>query len=127
METRPYFLIGDLLANGFAGAVIGSLMTLVFGPSWNMFLAMLVGMGIGMLVSTFIALPLGALFGAMEVMVPVMTTGMVAGMVVSMAAAMEEVPFMRGAELGVMCGVVTLIACYVANSLIRRRASKWTS
>ena len=127
MEIRPYFLIGDLAANGFAGALVGVAMALIFGPSWNMILAMFAGMGIGMILSMFVALPCGAFFGAMEVMVPVMTTGMVAGMVVSMAAAMEEVSLFRGAEIGVMCGVVTLLACYAANALIRRRGSKWTS
>ena len=76
---------------------------------------------------TFLALPLGAFFGAMEVMVPVMTTGMVAGMLVSMAATMQEVTLWRGAEVGAMSGIATLMACYVANALIRGRAARWTS
>ena len=91
METRPYFLFGDLLANGLAGVLVGVVMAALFGPGWNMILAMFVGMALGMIISLPIALPLGALFGAMEVMVPVMTTGMVAGMVVSMASAMATV------------------------------------
>ncbi len=127
METRPYFLLGDLLANSLAGVVVALLCSVVFGPSWNMVVAMFVGMALGMFVSMFVALPMGALFGAMEVMVPVMTTGMVAGMVVSMGAAMEPVPAGQAAWLGVLSGVGTLVACYVADAWMKGRASRWTS
>jgi len=127
LETRPYFLFGDLLANVVAGVLVALLCCVVFGPSWNMFVAMFVGMGIGMFVSVFVALPMGAFFGAMEVMVPVMTTGMVAGMVVSMGAAMEPVTAGRAVWLGAVSGVATLVACYAADAWIRGRASRWTS
>ena len=99
----------------------------LFGPSWNMFIAMIAGMGLGMVLSMAVAFPLGALFGAMEVMVPVMTTGMVAGMVVSMAAAVEEVSIARSAVLGLYSGGGTLLFCYVANIWVKGSASKWTS
>ena len=131
METRPYFIFGDLFANGLAGVLVGAASALLFGPEWNMILAMFVGMAIGMGLSMPVAFPLGALFGAMEIMLPVMTTGMVAGMVVSMAAAMapmaEPVSLWRGAELGFYSGMLTLAACYVANVWIQGRASRWTS
>ena len=51
METRPYFVIGDILVNLVCGAVIGGLMALIFTPAWNMFLAMVVGMALGMALS----------------------------------------------------------------------------
>jgi hypothetical protein len=131
METRPYFVLGDLLANAMAGTLVGLAMAALFGPSWNMFLAMFVGMALGMALSLFVALPMGALFGAMEVMVPVMTTGMVSGMVVSMAATMtakmEPLSFSQAAELGLYSGIATLAACYVANAWIRGKASRWTT
>lgn len=127
METRPYFVFGDLFANALAGTVVGLAMAALFGPGWNMIVAMFVGMALGMVIAMPIAFPLGALFGAMEVMVPVMTTGMVAGMVVSMAAAMEPVSLARGAQLGLYSGIGTLVACYAANAWIRGRASRWTS
>ena len=131
METRPYFIFGDVLANSLSGIVVGAARAALFGPRWNMILAMFVGMALGMVISLPIALPLGALFGAMEVMVPVMTTGMVAGMVVSMASAMaspaEPISLGRGAELGFYSGLGTLAACYAANIWIRGRASRWTS
>ena len=127
METRPYFVFGDIVANLLAGAVIGGLMALIFDPQWNMFLAMVVGMALGMVISLPLALLAGALFGAMEVMLPVMTTGMLAGMVVPMAAAMAEHSFADGVLLGAISGFAVLVATYIANTVIKRRASRWTS
>jgi hypothetical protein len=127
IETRPYFLLGDLVSNLGVGALVGSLSALLFGPGWNMLVAMVVGMALGMLVAIPFALLLGALFGAMEIMVPVMTTGMVAGMVVSMGAAMEPCSFARGAQLGALSGLGAMVAIYLANALIRGRTSHWTS
>jgi len=127
LETRPYFVLGDLAANVLAGIAIGSLSAAVFGTGWNMMLAMFVGMALGMAVSTPLALLAGALFGAMEVMVPVMTTGMVAGMVVSMAASMTDVGYGWAARVGAYCGVGVVVVTYVANGLIKQGAKQWTS
>ena len=80
-----------------------------------------------MVISTPLALLCGALFGAMEIMLPVMTTGMLAGMVVSMSATMAAMGFADGAWLGSLSGVGVLIATYIANTLIKERASRWTS
>ena len=126
LETRPYFVFGDLLANASVGAAVGLICAACFGPAWNMVLAMFAGMALGMALSLPPALGFGALFGAMEVMVPVMTTGMVAGMVVSMAGAMGEVSLARGAQLGLTSGVGVMVATYAANAVIRRRAPRWT-
>jgi hypothetical protein len=127
IETRPYFVIGDLASNVGVGALVGALSALVFGSGWNMFVAMIVGMALGMLVSLPFAFLLGALFGAMEVILPVMTTGMVAGMIVSMGAAMEGSTFAQGAKLGAISGFGVMVAIYLANAVIRRRTSRWTS
>jgi len=127
METRPYFMAGDLLANLGVGALVGLAMAAMVGIGWNMLVAMVVGMALGMAISIPPALLLGALLGAMEVMIPVMTTGMVAGMGVSMAASMGEVGLARGAELGALSGVCVIAALYVANSVIRRTDTRWIS
>ena len=127
METRPYFVAGALVTNAATGALAGLVMAWLFGPAWNMFVAMLIGMALGMAISLPIALVLGAFFGAMEVMVPAMTTGMFAGMVVAMAASMGEVALARGAGMGAVSGVGVLIATYLANAVIRSRGSQWTS
>ena len=65
METRPYFIAGDMLANLFAGALVGAICAWLFGPGWNMWVAMLVGMPIGMIV----ALPVAGLLGALALLV----------------------------------------------------------
>jgi len=127
LETRPYFLVGDLLANVTVGALVGVASAAVFDPGWNMILAMLAGMALGMVLSLPSLLGFVALFGAMEIMVPAMTTGMVAGMVVSMSATMEELPFASAAALGAKSGLGVIVAIYLANAIVKRRASLWTS
>jgi hypothetical protein len=130
METRPFFVAGDLASNVLVGALVGGVLALLFGPGWNMFIAMVVGMVLGMVVSLPFAFLLGALFGAMETMLPVMTTGMLAGMVVSMAAAMaasaEAVGFAHGAWLGCLSGFGIFVATYLANAVVKPRAARWT-
>ena len=51
METRAYFVVGDLVANVGTGALVGLAMAGIFGPDWNMFVAMLLGMALGMALS----------------------------------------------------------------------------
>jgi len=127
METRPYFVLGDLLSSCGVGALVGLAMAALVGPGWNMVVAMLVGMALGMAIALPFALGLGALFGAMETMIPVMTTGMVAGMLVAMGAAMQVSSLSHGAALGALSGFGVLAATYLANAVLRRRASRWTS
>lgn len=126
METRPYFVFGDVIANLTVGALVGLACAAAFDPGWNMIIAMLVGMAIGMALSVPALLGFVALFGAMEVMVPAMTTGMVAGMVVSMSATMGEFAYGSAAVLGAQCGLGVLIAIYLANIIVKRRAPVWT-
>lgn len=127
METRPYFLFGDVLANLFAGALIGGVCALLFGPGWNMWVAMLVGMPLGMIIALPLAITLGALFGAMEVMLPTMTTAMLVSMVIPMMAAMGQITVLAASELGAVLGLCCLALCYLANARLRRRASPWIS
>jgi hypothetical protein len=126
METRPYFVFGDLVMNALAGVVVGGLMALVFGPGWNMFVAMIAGMALGMIIALPLSLLGSALFGAMEVMLPVMTSGMLAGMVIPMRAAMHPMSFIDGAEVGGLCGIAIMIVTYIVNAIVKPRAGKWT-
>ena len=127
METRPYFVLGDVLANSVVGALVGVASAALFGPGWNMIIAMLVGMALGMVISLPALLGFVVFFGAMEVMVPAMTTGMVAGMVVSMSATMGPLSFASAAMLGVKSGLGVLVAIYLANIIVKRRAALWTT
>ena len=127
METRPYFVLGDVLANSVVGALVGVASAALFGPGWNMIIAMFVGMVLGMVISLPALLGFVVFFGAMEVMLPAMTTGMVAGMVVSMSATMGPLSFASAAVLGVKSGLGVLVAIYLANIIVKRRAALWTT
>jgi hypothetical protein len=116
MEVRPYFLIGDLLANAGVGALAALLVTWAGLPHWPMLPAMLAGMVIGMIVGLVAALAgLSLVFGAMEVFVPCMLSGMLAGMI----GAMGVVTSLSSAATGALLGVATLICVYIANIALR--------
>jgi len=128
MDRRLYFLLGDLLANGATGALVGLLAVLVFAPGTGGLVAMALGMLGGMVVATPLAFLFAPFFGAMEVMLPVMATGMTAGMVGAMAAVRHAVAPGEGAGLGAATGVATwLLICWLNARLTRRGPSRWTS
>ena len=62
METRPYFVFGDLISNLATGAFVGGLCTVIVTLIWKVSIAMVVGMAIGMVAS----LPAGILFGSLS-------------------------------------------------------------
>ena len=127
METRLYFVVGDIISNLAVGALVGGLCALLLGPGWNVVAATIAGMTLGMVISLPLGFLLSGLFGAMETILPVMTTGMVAGMVVAMEAGKGTLCFADGAWLGGWSGFGVLVVTYVANALIRPRAARWTS
>ncbi len=124
METRPYFLLGDLLANVVIGALVGVTCASLFDPSWNMWLGMFLGMALGMAIALVLGVGLFFIFfGAMEVMVPTMLTGMVTGMIVGMAAPMMEVHLPDAARWGAASGIGCLGFTYVVNAFLTRRTA----
>lgn len=127
METRFYFVLGDVLANLLAGVIVGAACAWIFGPAWNMWLAMLVGMPLGMILALPVAMALGALFGAMEVMLPVMVTAMTVSMVVPMMAAMGQLSLRTAVETGCWLAFASLGICYAANAVIKKRTPPWIS
>ena len=127
METRPYFVLGDIFSNVAAGALIGGACAVVLPHGWNMVVAMIAGMVIGMATSLPIAFLLSGLFGAMETLLPVMMTGIVAGMVVAMQASLTAARFEDAARTGGLCGLGVVTATYLANAFIRPRATRWTT
>jgi hypothetical protein len=115
METRLYFLTGDVLACAFIGGVTGALSAGLVDTSWNMWVAHVVCMLLGMILAFPLALPFMAAFGAMEVMMPTHFAGMFAGMWVGMQAAMEPTSVAAGLWTGASIGVVSLFLIYLAN------------
>lgn len=124
METRPYFLLGDLLANVSTGALAGLACAALFDPAWNMWLGMFLGMAIGMAIALVLGVGLFFIFfGAMEVMIPTMLTGMVAGMIVGMAAPMTGMSLLDGIRWGALSGIGCLGFTYVMNALLAGRTA----
>lgn len=122
MERRPYFVMGDLVANAATGALVGCAAAALVGPHWHSLLAMGLGMLGGMLLSLIASFAFVPFFGAHEVMVPVMTTGMAAGMVVAMQAAMGGVGLAAAMGRGAGIGLAVVVACSALDAWIRRRA-----
>ncbi len=127
METRPYFVLGDIVSNVGVGALIGVACAWLFPSGWNIVVTMIAGMIFGMVVSLPMAFLLSGLFGAMETLLPVMTTGMVAGMVVTMQSSLTTMRPEETARIGASCGLAVVIVTYLANAFIRRRATRWTT
>ena len=127
MESRPYFLFGDLIGNAGVGALSGLAVAALIEPAWPALLAMVVGMLVGDLCAVVPLAALTVLFGAMEVMLPVMLTGMTAGMVAGMTAVMGPLSIGSGAVVGAAAGLVVLFGTYALNALIQRRSRRPSS
>lgn len=115
METRLYFLLGDLLACVLVAVVAACACAAIFSDAWPMVLLMPVSMVVGMFIGLLVAVLAGLIyfFGAMEIMVPTMFTGMVAGMWGAMVGAGPEFSYaslaMQGATLGLVVNVAIRI------------------
>jgi len=121
METRLYFIAGDVLANAGAGAGAVVVCTALLGETWPP-AAMILGMIIGGAVAMLLGMLASLLFGAFEVMLPVMTTGMLAGMM----ASMQAVPVNVAATRGAVAGIGILVVTYLLNARLRRETGPWT-
>jgi hypothetical protein len=123
VETRPYFLAGDVFSNALVGAVCGwagvALMPHAFGFWPGMVLSMLGSMVIAMLLTLTILL---RWFGAMEVMVPTMIGGMAANMTVCVLAHFYGWKAGAGMLLGAAVGVAVLLLTYIANARLTRHS-----
>jgi hypothetical protein len=114
MEKRPYFVIGDLLANAFVATLAVALTAWIIGGTWGMLPGMLVGMMIGMAIGLFLSL--GLLFpvlGVMEVMAPCMISGMLGGMWGGMWP-------LAGADIlqwGIGTGIIVFAVIYALNAV----------
>ena len=114
METRPYFIVGDVLVNVAAGVVAALAARVLVGPSWNVLLAMPAGSIVGMLTSLPVALLFMPFFGAFEVMLPAMLTGMIAGMLAAMRPA-------EAALLGILSGLASVSYVYALTAWVRSK------
>lgn len=112
MEKRPYFIIGDLLANALVGTAAVAVTSWLIGGAWGMIPGMIVGMILGMIVALPLSLALlFPLLGVMEVMAPCMLTGMLGGMWGGMWP-LEGSAIIRW---GIGTGVAVVVIIYTMN------------
>jgi hypothetical protein len=116
---RLYFLLGDILTTGLAGALAGLVCVPATGVGWNMAIAMLWGMLLGMALSAPVSTVMGIWFGAFELMLPAMLGGMLSGMAVAMREAQGGIGVLDAALLGVVWSWGALAFCHAANLVLR--------
>lgn len=117
METRPVYVVGDLLGNILVGAVAGIATAYVCSPEWAMWSAMLMGMLVGMLAGSALAfVALVPLLGAIEVLVPTMFSGMMAGMLVAMADSAGNLTVSAAAGWGALVGLAVIAVIMRLNA-----------
>lgn len=123
IETRPYFVVGDLIANSALGALVGACCSLAIPETWPSVGAMLAGMLLGMLITIPFQVGSSLLLGAFETMLPMMLTGMSSGMLVAMMASQSPVPWRDGLTIGALTGLAVLVFTYIMNALLTREAN----
>jgi hypothetical protein len=121
METRPYFVLGDISGNALVGAFSGwagiAWMPHALGFWPGMLVSMLGSMAVTMVLALTLLL---RWFGAMEVMIPTMLSGMTANMVVCALGHHYGWSNGTGALLGAAIGLAVLLLTYVANARLTR-------
>ena len=114
METRPLFVLGDLVANILVATVAAAASSALIGGEWGMVPGMLAGMAVGMVIALPVMFVLFVpLLGVMEVITPCMVGGMLGGMWGGMW-------LLEGAELlrwGAATGVVVMGTIYTLNHI----------
>ena len=119
MDSRLFYVMGDLGSNILVGLVVGWLCSIVVATGWSMFFTMLFTMALGMIVGMLLFFPLGIFFGAMEVMLPLMFSGMISGMVVGMWCTMTPMVGATASFYGALCGLVSIVAIWIINNTVR--------
>ena len=123
METRPYFVFGDIFSNALVGAISGWAGVAWMPHALGFWLGMAVSMVGAMLVTMLLSLTLLLRwFGAHEVMVPTMVGGMTANMSVCVMAHFAGFSALTGAWIGALIGVAVLGLVYAANARLTREA-----
>ncbi|MBF0145008.1 MAG: hypothetical protein HQL84_09890 [Magnetococcales bacterium] len=109
METRPYFIVGDLIATCVSGWLAARMVSHWIPWEGSMMLAMVGGMVLGMLTGMAISFVFIPFFGAMEVMLPVMLAGKLAGMLAGMGLAMDWLDPPGVGAVGIVSGLLAFL------------------
>ena len=122
METRPYFVVGDLSCSLVVSVLTAVAATAMVTQAWPMPAAMLVGMFLGMAVAAVGILVFGPFFGMIELQMPAMIGGMLTGMLVAMTAATRPLPASTASVVGASLGLMTFVAVWMADARLRARS-----
>ena len=121
METRPYFIAGDLSCSIVVGVLTAVAATATVSEAWPMLAAMVVGMVLGMAVAAVGILGFGPFFGMIELQMPAMLAGMLTGMVVAMTATTIPLASSTASVIGGTLGLTTFVAVWLADARLRAR------
>ncbi len=115
METRLFFVVGDLLSNILVATVATGVTTLLLGGALGMLPGMVLGMVIGMVIATGLGMGLLARrLGIMEIVMPCCMSGMLGGM----WGGMRSFGVVETLQWGVTTGVAVVAAIYLLNLLL---------
>lgn len=121
METRPYFIAGDLSCSIVVGVLTAVAVTATVSEAWPMLAAMVIGMCLGMAVAAVSILGFGPFFGMIELQMPAMLAGMLTGMVVAMTATTIPLASSTASVIGGTLGLTTFVAVWLADARLRAR------
>ncbi len=115
MEKRPYFVLGDALANIVVATAAIAASSAAIGGDMGMLPGMLLGMLLGMLIALIISMGiLAPMLGVMEILTPCMLGGMFGGMWGGMWD-------LSGGEIfqwGAATGLGALVFVYTMNAVL---------
>jgi len=123
METRPYFIIGDVSCSVTVGIASGAAVTALVSLEWSMLVSMVAGMLLGMTVAAIGIIGFGLCFGMMELHMPAMITGMLTGMGIVMLRSQEPLAAVTAGFLGALVGLVIYTLTWMADALLQRERS----
>ena len=123
METRPYFILGDVSCSVTVGLASGTAVMALGSLEWSMPVSMVAGMLLGMTVAAIGIIAFGLCFGMMELHMPAMITGMLTGMGVVMLGLQEPLAEVTAGFLGALVGLVIYTLTWMADALLQRERS----
>ena len=123
METRPYFILGDVSCSVTVGLASGTVVTALGSLEWSMPVSMVAGMLLGMTVAAIGIIAFGLCFGMTELHMPAMITGMLTGMGIVMLGSTQLLTEVTAGLLGALIGLVVYLLTWIADALLQLERS----
>ena len=123
METRPYFILGDVSCSVTVGLASGTVVTALGSLEWSMPVSMVAGMLLGMTVAAIGIIAFGLWFGMTELHMPAVITGMLTGMGIVMLGSTQFLTEVTAGLLGALIGLVVYLLTWIADALLQLERS----